>query len=117
MSNVNHVLLIGWNRAQVGREKNAIEVFGGFTNYLRTLETKKHIVSWEAVGLEAHGGDLNGFVLIRADRDDLNKLVGTDDWQNWITQGLYAMQGFGVINGFLGDELQNRMTRFAKLAS
>jgi len=116
MSNPVHALFIGWNRSVSGREKNAIEIFQGFTNYLHSLETKKQIVSFEPVLLNAHGGDMNGFIVVRANRDDLNKLTVSEDWLNWITQASYSLTNFGVVEAFLGDEIQTRMTRYAKLA-
>jgi hypothetical protein len=116
MQNPNHALFIGWNRPVTGRERNAVEILNGFTNYLKALETKKQIVNFEPMMLNVHGGDLNGFYIVRADRDDLNRLVTTEEWMNWTTQANYALQDFGVIEAYTGTELQNRMTRWARLA-
>jgi hypothetical protein len=115
-NNINHALFIGWNRTVPTREKNAVEILNGFTNYLRGLETKKQIVNFEPVMLAAHGGDLNGFYVVRADREDLNRLVTTEEWLNWTAQAQHALQGFGVVQAYLGEEITNRMTRAARLA-
>ena len=109
-----HCLFLGWNRAVPGHEKNSMEIFEGFLGYLGKLENDKKILNYEPVMLNAHGGDMNGFVLIRGTEEDLHKVTTTDDWQNWMVQGWMTMQGFGLIRGVMGDEMKTRMKRFQK---
>ncbi|MFC1609455.1 hypothetical protein ACFL6C_00725 [Myxococcota bacterium] len=112
-----HVMFIGWNRPLLGREKNGLEVYDGFVNYLDKLVTDKQIGSFEPVWLTPHGGDLNSFVLIRGHLDDLNRLVMTDDWRKWISQLTYIFDGFGITHGHIGEEINTHLTHYRRLLS
>ena len=109
-----HAIVIGWNSARSGKEKHTHEKFGEFVGYLLNLQTSKQIDSFEPVILSPHGGDLNGFFLIRADRARIGMLRGTDAWKDWEIWGLVNMEGFGVNEAFLGDEIADVMKRYAK---
>jgi hypothetical protein len=58
-------LFIGWGPAVKGREAKALEVFNEALGYYANLQSTKEIENFEVVMLEAHGGDLHGFILLR----------------------------------------------------
>jgi len=70
----NNVLFIGWNRAVAGREQKALEVFAKSMEYYTKLQTDGRIESFEPVILGVHGGDLNGFILLRGDAEKLDQI-------------------------------------------
>jgi len=112
---MNYGLFLGWNRAVAGREMDSVELFGSFMKYVDGLKTKGVIDSHEPCMLDVHGGDLNGFWLIRGERAKLEALTDSDEWNMWMSKAMYTMDGFGVIRANLGDRLQSRMTSFQKV--
>lgn len=108
----NDVLFIGWNRPVAGRENNALELFSMVTNYLGTMQKKDAIASFEPVLLTVHGGDLNGFVLVRGEQKKLANLRQAEEFQNLVTSCAVALEGFGVIEGWSGEKLQHRMKSY-----
>jgi hypothetical protein len=110
-------LFIGWNRSFPGREALAIETFGAFLNLLGKAQKEGTIESFEPVALEGHGGDLNGFVLIRGDHDKIHNLTHSEAFQSLWIQGLFTVDKLGMTEGYLGEDLQKRMAGFGKLAA
>ena len=103
------VILFGWNRSIAGREKVSAAHFDEFVKYLGGLQQKGLIQSFDVVFLDAHGGDLNGFFLIKGDTAKLDALVSTRDWITHITRATLHLDGSGAIRGVTGDEIMNRM--------
>jgi hypothetical protein len=113
----NAGLLLGWNRSVPGYEAQTVAKFGEFIGYLTVLVMEKKIESFEPVITRPHGGDLNGFFLIRGERAQLNALQDSDGWKDWEVWGAYHLQGFGVVECNLGAEIAETMKRFGKLAA
>jgi len=111
----DHALFIGWNRPTVGREQQGMTLWGKAMEYYGKLQADGRIESFEPVLLSAHGGDLNGFVLLRGDRDKLHKIRGEDAFRDLETEGNYCLDGFGVITGIIGEALNDGFARWAKL--
>jgi hypothetical protein len=105
----SNVLLFGWNRSVPGREKISAQHFEEFVGYLGGLQQKGAIQAFEIVFLDSHGGDLNGFFLIKGDTAKLDKLVSTKEWTAHIIRAALHLDGSGVIRGFTGDEVMKRM--------
>jgi hypothetical protein len=103
------VILFGWNRSIPGREKVSAGHFDEFVKYLVGLQQKGAIGTFDAVFLDAHGGDLNGFFLIRGESDKIDTLVSTTEWVTHITRASLHLEGAGVIRGVTGDEIMKRM--------
>ena len=98
----NHCIFIGWNRPVIGREMAAVEMFNMFVGYLTKEQKSGNIDSFEPVMLSVHGGDLNGFMLVRGSQQKLDGLRASDTFLEMVTKCHYNVQGFGVINGFIG---------------
>lgn len=107
-------LFIGWNRPVAGREAAAMEHFQSAMNYMGKLKGAGTIDSFEPVLLHTHGGDMNGFVLVKGDTDKVNALVDTDEWRDMIVKSNLLLQQHGVIRAIFGDELQAEMGRYGK---
>ena len=103
------VILFGWNRSIPGREKVSAGHFDEFVKYLGGLQQKGEIQTFDIVFLDTHGGDLNGFFLIKAESAKLDTLVSTTDWITHITRASLHLEGSGVIRGVTGDEIMKRM--------
>jgi hypothetical protein len=113
MSNAG--ILIGWTRAFNGKETIALSKFGEFTMYVTKLQKEKHIDSFEPVIMRPHGGDLNGFFLIRGDAAKLAAVRATDQWKDWEAWGAFNLQGFGVIECAIGEAVGTEIGRFTRI--
>lgn len=107
-------LVVVWDRPVPGKERPAVELFGTFTGYLQRLQKDGHIDSFEPVLMRAHGGDLNGLILIRGERDRLDELMATDEFETYVTRGVIAVHRFGVVPADVGPGVQRRMTVYTK---
>ena len=74
-------LFIGWGATAAGRERRSVELFGESLKYLTGLLAEGRIASVEPFFLEPHGGDLEGFFLVRGELAELNTIRGEDDFQ------------------------------------
>ncbi len=107
-------LVVGWDRPVAGKERVAVELFGTFTGYLNKLQKDGTIESWEPVLLDPHGGELNGFILIRGERTRLDEVVATDDFRTYVVRGEMALERFGVVHAEIGPAVPRQMTLYSK---
>jgi hypothetical protein len=110
-----NLALFGWNRSLPGREKTSAAHFGEFVEYLSGLQKSGAIQSFEPVFLDVHGGDMNGFFMIRADSEKLDSLLASDEWDQHVLRAMLHLDGAGVVRGVTGDLLQKRFDAYVKL--
>ncbi len=96
-------LLIGWNRVVAGRETHAVELWSEMLMYFRKLHAEGMITSWEPVMLGAHGGQLNGFVLVRAPQGQIDRLRNSDEFLLLNVRANKTLDGFSVVRAHFGD--------------
>jgi hypothetical protein len=106
----SNALFFGWNHPIAGREKMSAEHFGSFVQYLVNLQKKGTIQSFDTVFLDPHGGDLNGFFLIRGESTQLDAVMSSPEWEGHTTRASIHLDGSGAIRGVTGDRVQQRMT-------
>lgn len=104
-----NVLFFGWNKPIPGREKISAEHFQEFVQYLGGLQKNGTIQSFEPVFLAQHGGDMNGFFLIKGEGSKLDKLSESEDWIMHTIRADSHLHGAGFIRGVAGDLLMERM--------
>jgi hypothetical protein len=106
------VIFVGWDRSVPGREHITSEHFGEILGYLAGMQQEELIHSFEPVLLVAHGGDLNGFLLIRGEREHLSDLMAREDWQLHVIRAGVHLEGLGIITGLSGESTMEWMTRW-----
>ena len=111
----SNLVFFGWNRSIPGREKLSGAHFQEFVQYLGGLQQAGTIQSFEAVLLDPHGGDLNGFFLIRGEPAKLDAVMASDAWGTHQTRGGLHLEGQGAIRGATGELLMERMAVWSKL--
>ena len=111
----DQVLFLGWKGATTGREHQAFNLWQKTMEYYGKLQADGLIESFEPVILYAHGGDLNGFILIRGDAEKLNEVRRDDTFLNFVIEANYCLDGFGVVPGYIGEGLNDVFTRWSKL--
>ena len=100
----DHGIFIGWSDVIVGRERQAERVFGEAIAFMTDLQTRGSIESFEPVFLRPHGGDLGGFMLVRGERDALQAVLVSPEWERLSARTQAIVHGFGVIPASLGAE-------------
>jgi hypothetical protein len=108
------VIFMGWNRPVVGREKQAMQLFQKAMTYYSKLKTEGKIESFESVLLMPHGGDLNGFVLIRGEVKKLEELHEEATAVELRVEANYCLEDYGLIVGYTGETLNNFIVQWAK---
>ncbi len=111
------VLFCGWNRAYPGREKAAVELFNTTLNWWGKQKAAGKVESIEPVILSAHGGDMNGFLIVRGDAVKLAEVARSEEFQDIVTQATVLVQGFGVVHGWTGEGVAHQMNRYMKIVS
>lgn len=111
----SNALLFGWNRSVPGRERESAAHFEEFVGYLEGLKSDGTIESFDVVFLHPHGGDMNGFFLIRGESGDLSGLMSADEWIAHITRAALHLENVGVIRGVTGDAVPGRMELWSGL--
>ena len=100
-------LFVGWGSIVAGREKVASKVLGEAMRYLQGLKAAGTIESVDVVLLEPHGGELEGFVLIKGDKAKLAQLRVDDEFVKVIVSVQLVHSKVGVVGGYSGAEMQS----------
>ena len=108
----NAVILIGWNEPKSGREMQAAALFGESIQNYTALVKDGTIESFEPVFLLRHGGDFNGFILLRGEASKLDALQRSDNFVEFTIRAIHCLSGFGVIRGWIGEGLQRIMAQW-----
>jgi hypothetical protein len=107
-------LFVGFGAPVRGRERQAIKVFNEVSEYYARLQQQGQIESFEPVLLEPHGGELDGFFLLRGDGDKLARIRGSEEFERLIVRGQLIVEDMGVTGAFLGERLMSQMTVYTK---
>ena len=110
-------LFIGWGATAAGREKQSVELFGESLRYLTKLVTEGRVASVEPFFLEPHGGDLEGFFVVRGELEELNTIRGEDSFRRLAVKAQVIVQHFGVVGAITGERLNKHMAWFAEAAT
>ena len=111
----DRILFIGWNRAVVGREQQAMQLFQKSMEFYGKLQAEGQIESFEPVLLSLHGGDLNGFVLLKGEAEKLAEVRRDETFLDLTTEAGYCLEGFGIVPGLIGEGLTDTFSRWSKL--
>jgi hypothetical protein len=98
-------LFIGWGAPVRGREAKGLDVFGEAIAYYGGLQEQGVIEGFETAILEPHGGDLQGFFLLKGSEEKLAALRVDDDFVRLTTRAAMIVEGLGVTGAALGDGL------------
>lgn len=109
-------LFIGWGAVVRGREKAALKVFQESMEYYGTLQQEGKIESFDVVVLSPHGGDLDGFVIMRGDRAGLAQVRFSDEFERLIARASAIVDSLGVIPAYSGEVLAQQMALLDEVA-
>lgn len=111
----NAILFISWNRPHVGMDEKA---YGWLTTEglaaLRKHEGKR-FERMEVLGLTAHGGKLNGCIILFGERAALDELRRTDEFEAFAMKMSGLFDRLGVVPGVNWEGIQAVMKRRPKI--
>ena len=112
----DEALFIGWGEVVRGRESKAVEVFNESIEYYGQLQADGKIESFDAWFLAPHGGDLDGFILIRGEREQLDEVRRSPEFERIQTRAGMIVDRTGVVNAYTGESLGRLMGQFQEAA-
>jgi hypothetical protein len=110
-------LFLGWGAPITGREAKGLEVLSESLAYYGRLQQDGTIESFETVLLEPHGGDLQGFVLLRGSEEAIARLRADDEFVRLTTRARLVVESLGVIGAALGDGLEQAIGTYQQAVS
>jgi hypothetical protein len=107
-------LFIGFGAPVRGRERQATKVFNEAFEYYARLQQEGEIESFEPVLLEPHGGELDGFFLLRGDQDKLARIRSSEEFERLTVRGQLIIENLGVVGAALGGRLVSQLSMFGE---
>lgn len=107
-------LFVGFGNPVRGRESQAVELFNETLDWYGRLQEEGEIESFEPVFLEPHGGDLNGFILIRGDAEKLARLRVSEEFTQLTVRAGLCVDSVGVVAADLNERLQRQMAFYTE---
>lgn len=111
----DQVVFFGWDKSVPGREELSAEHFQEFVGYLNDLKQEGMIESFDPVLLAAHGGDMNGFFLIRGDDNQLHNVTESEAWNMHLVRASLHLEGAGAVFGMTGKMAMQQMELWSSL--
>jgi hypothetical protein len=105
-------LFIGWGQVVRGREKRAVQVFNESVEYWGGLQSEGRIENFEVVLLSPHGGDLQGFALLRGSEDQIGALRADEEFQRRVARADLIVESQGVVDALIGDGIARGMAQY-----
>ena len=111
-----NALFIGWGAVVRGREKQALQVFHESMEYYGRLQQEGRIEGFDVVLLAPHGGDMNGFVVLRGDRQALEDVRFSDEFERLLVRAASIIDAPGVVPAYTGVALGLQLGLFQAAA-
>ena len=105
-------LFIGFGVPVRGRERQATKVFNEAFEYYARLQQEGEIESFEPVLLEPHGGELDGFFLLRGDQDKLARIRSSEEFERLTVRAQLIVENLGIVGAALGGRLMSQLAVF-----
>jgi hypothetical protein len=105
-------LFIGWGQVVRGREKRAIQVFNESVEYWGGLQGDGKIEDFEVALLTPHGGDLQGFALLRGSEEQIGALRADEEFQRRVVRADQIIESQGVVDAAIGDGIARAMAQY-----
>lgn len=112
----DEALFIGWGEVVRGRERKAVDVFNESVQYYGQLQQDGKIESVDAWFLAPHGGDLQGFILLRGEREQLDEVQRSPEFERLQTRAGMIVDRTGTVNAYTGEALGRLMGQFEEAA-
>ena len=104
-------LFIGFDRPHPGMHKEGMGALMESRAQIKKWEKEGWYESYELIGLTSHGGDMNGFILLKGERTKLDELRRTDEFERFSMRLSTVLGRFGVVPGVTEAGLDKVMAR------
>jgi hypothetical protein len=108
----DEALFIGWGEVVRGRERKAVDVFNEALQYYARLQQEGKVEAVEPWFLAPHGGDLAGFILLRGEREQLDEIERSAEFERLQTRASMIVDRTGSIHAYTGEALARLMGQF-----
>jgi hypothetical protein len=105
-------LFLGWGEVVRGREGKALEVFNESLEYYAKLQQEGKLESFEPWFLAPHGGDLDGFILLRGEPAQLDEIMRSPEFESLQARVGLIVDRLGVVQASTGESLARQMSQF-----
>jgi hypothetical protein len=109
-------LFVGWGQPVRGREKRSLDVFSDAVTYYGERVADGSIESFEPVLLNPHGGDLQGFFLIKGPAQGLATMKASDEFQRLHVRAGMIVEDLGIIDAWVDDAVLTQLSHFGDAA-
>ena len=96
-------LFIGWGPTIPGREHHALKLFDETLEIFEAAVAAEEIDSFEPILLGPHGGELEGFILVRGEIAKLTAFQMREDVERLRIKAQALKTNFGVVFATIGD--------------
>jgi hypothetical protein len=110
-------LFLGWGEVVRGREGKALEVFNESLEYYAKLQQEGKLESFEPWFLAPHGGDLDGFILLRGEPAQLDEIMRSPEFESLQARVGLIVDRLGVVPASTGESLARQMRQFQEAIS
>jgi hypothetical protein len=108
----DEALFLGWGEIVSGRERQAVDVFNESVQYYGQLQQDGKIERFDAWFLAPHGGDLAGFILLHGERERLDEVERSPEFERLQTRASLIAERTGTIHAYTGEALGRLMGQF-----
>jgi hypothetical protein len=105
-------LFIGWGQVVRGREKRSLQVFNESVEYWGALQGDGTIEDFEVAIMTPHGGDLQGFALLRGSEEQIAALQTDEEFQRQIIRADQIVESLGVVTAAIGEGLARGIAQY-----
>lgn len=107
-------LFIGWGEPARDKEQKALQVFAEALEYYKKLQDEGKITSFEPVMLEPHGGELEGFILLRGEEEELARVHASEEFNHLQNRVRLFVDHLAIVRGIVGEEMGRQMADYGK---
>ena len=105
-------LFIGWGKVVRGREATAVDSFNETVGYLGQLQGDGRIEDFELCFLEPHGGDMDGFMLLRGSAEQIHSVRHDAEFEHHMVRANLVVENLGVVEAALGERIAQQMALY-----
>jgi hypothetical protein len=98
-------LFIGWGEVVRGREERALDVFNETLELYGQLQSDGRIESFEVALLDPHGGELQGYAMLRGSEDQIDAVRRDENFIRAMTKASLVVDDLGLIGASIGEGL------------
>jgi hypothetical protein len=107
-------LFIGWGQVVRGREGSAVDGFNETVEFFGQLQSDGRIESFEICFLDPHGGDLDGFMLLRGSAEQMDAVRSNEEFLHLMTRANLHVENLGLVGASLGEGIARQMAIFTE---